>query len=1670
MRTSRAVGDRRGLAVLLLAMFVSVGPLTLATASPPDASDATLPVDRSPILVDRLPTVVCDEHGLAIGAAVWEGADVLACERPLRDPALPVDASRHEVEGWWFAYGPDRDWNGVDDRLQRIIAGEYDSESTTAIIGADGRPTVAIVIDLAWTPREADLKAVRAVLFAHGWVGEAGGAEFFTVEGIDGIIVDKVPVSALLQLWQLESVVVLEQQNVMYPALNVATRAMLARGSDLYERDARTRGYTGTGVVVAVVDTGVDNEHRSLNDFDDQSDEPDLDANSYADQKWIAGYDATNAFSLTDGSDDPDDGNEHGTHVAGIAIGTGDSRRFNQGVAPGAYLVDVKVLVDLGGTNSQASIRGLNWILQNVNTDWGNNESSRGIDIASMSFGSGSAPNSEDMGDNGSSAEARVANQIVLAGCVVVAASGNDGRQRIPSPASADRAITVGALDDRNTINRSDDQRASFSNWGPRDDDGDDDDWDELKPDVLAPGRGIVSASWAAGSFPIPGQERPMADDGYHSLDGTSMSTPAVSGLIALMLEADAGLRPQEVKDLLRNHSSVRGAASEPSVTDRWNDQNGFGFVDARALLDRILGEEGGNGTGGDDAPPVGDGVGPWVDITSVINGTWFVANETHRVRGTVTPPDGREITQVQVLVHEGEWQVASGTTNWSIGVAVEQWHDPGTLIWVQARAQDQFGVWSSPDLRGINVGPFSVEIDSPASGVGLEGTVDIIGHFSGVDAHHLELRVDGEDWFNVPLGALHEWQGDWSTGRWSYRWDTTTVDDGKHRIGVRLQNHSESLSPELRRTWVIDNLDPAPDLAIRSVRIAEFEVPLERAYVHTYLEVHLEIANEGDLDATDVELTLTEEGSPQTNATVESIESGQVIAGVLVWVPGTAGQRNLSIEIDPRGDAGDMDRSDNLRTITFEVLDRPAGIDLALRPGAVEVLPRIPSPGEGYNLQVRVDNLGRTEALDATLTLEVRTTEGPWMLVAQTSIDRLSGQSSGHASSFFVQAAEAAVTTYRLRVGGVNDLDTSNDEQIFDVLVEDMAVLQAAVSPPLAPEDIPLEWASNGGGGLLLSDREGTLVALSMSERRTFLAATTVADGLAGQVTALSGDDGTVHVVWPHHTRGADGYLRLTVGHAIIDDRGKVLRLHHIMPEIPGNDGVYHGLNLIREGDRLVLAGYHRDLFTDGSYLDRTSLFVATTDDPFDPGSWEVTERLIDDIELPVGQADPVGVAYDGDRLHLLYQTRRRDGGQATRLGLFYAHGPIDTGGWTFDLAVGDHASSPVLALAGEDKDRLAAAWVEGSGVDRELITHVTDLNWADDDVDRLSAPGLTRLKMVRMPKGVVLVHDEVGAQGPYMRLMRLDPAEDSPAPNAGNILDHGRLLDLGLGDKDLHVVARAVDGDYEVRTIAFLVDEEADEIWWDRVSGLIPGEADGVTLSLAAVLVIMVLALVVGLRRRGRDVELAFLDKAEALSDPDEARPAIVVHVPDDDVELVGEGPAEVHAVLEVHAGTDESEALEVHAEAQEEEALEVHAASDGAARRRQRRMERLAQERLEQGLSAGGGVTSTATVIPSAAELAAEMDAAGTPLDPAGNPLPAGLPSPPPPEFLAAAGLPPPPPPDLIDEPLEVHADAASLMGEFSGAREVTCSSCSARFEVRDRALTFVRCPACDTRNDL
>ena len=171
------------------------------------------------------------------------------------------------------------------------------------------------------------------------------------------------------------------------------------------------------------------------------------------------------------------------------------------------------------------------------------------------------------------------------AGIIVSVAAGNDGpdNEGLSGMGSSDLSLTVGATDDLNTVNREDDTIAGYSSRGPRADNGDGNPLNELKPEISAPGSNIIQAEGCVTSGlcnNLLGGD--AADNGYTGRgSGTSYATPSVSGIMALMLEANPDLSPAEIKEIIKLTAERRGEATQPDVDPFWNRDFGWGMADA---------------------------------------------------------------------------------------------------------------------------------------------------------------------------------------------------------------------------------------------------------------------------------------------------------------------------------------------------------------------------------------------------------------------------------------------------------------------------------------------------------------------------------------------------------------------------------------------------------------------------------------------------------------------------------------------------------------------------------------------------------------------------------------------------------------------------------------------------------------------------------------------------------------------------------------------------------------------------------------------------------------------------------------------------------------------------------------------------------------------------------
>ncbi|MGW6056486.1 S8 family peptidase [Streptomyces sp. NPDC055189] len=263
-------------------------------------------------------------------------------------------------------------------------------------------------------------------------------------------------------------------------------------------------GFDGKGVKVAVLDTGVDATHADLKD------------QVVGAKNFTPAADATDHYG-------------HGTHVASITAGTGaKSGGKLKGVAPGAKLLNGKVLDDTGSGDDSGIIAGMDWAAE------------QGADIVNLSLGGTDTPGVDPL-------EAQVNKLSAEKGILFAIAAGNDGMPgSVGSPGSADAALTVGAVDDN-------DKLAEFSSQGPRVGDG------AIKPDVTAPGVDITAAA-APGS--VIDQEVGQKPEGYLTISGTSMATPHVAGAAALLKQQHPDWKYAELKGALT--ASTKGGKYTP--------------------------------------------------------------------------------------------------------------------------------------------------------------------------------------------------------------------------------------------------------------------------------------------------------------------------------------------------------------------------------------------------------------------------------------------------------------------------------------------------------------------------------------------------------------------------------------------------------------------------------------------------------------------------------------------------------------------------------------------------------------------------------------------------------------------------------------------------------------------------------------------------------------------------------------------------------------------------------------------------------------------------------------------------------------------------------------------------------------------------------------------------
>jgi serine protease AprX len=373
-----------------------------------------------------------------------------------------------------------------------------DLEEELEAKGEEDRAGVIAVLKVPNEQLKDKVKELKKIL------GEFEETDTYSlISGFSG----KLSKKQIKALAELDTTVQIEPDVEVHTLLNTATSwfgVQKARTDFSVDGnvDVSPSTYTNNDIVIAVIDTGIHRSHKDL------------------DSGKIIGW-----KDYVKGRTSPYDDNGHGTHVASIAAGEGQANPAYTGVAPRAALVGVKVLNSAGSGSLSAVISGVNWVVDNRVT--------YGIEIMNLSLGTSGCSNGQD-------SLSLAINNAVNQGIVTVVAAGNSGPKSctIGSPGAAENAITVGAMSD---VGEKGFALASFSSRGPTSD-------GRTKPDVVAPGVSITAAKRGTTSS-------------YITYSGTSMATPFVAGLAALILDANPTLTPTQVKALIQSTALDWGSA-----------------------------------------------------------------------------------------------------------------------------------------------------------------------------------------------------------------------------------------------------------------------------------------------------------------------------------------------------------------------------------------------------------------------------------------------------------------------------------------------------------------------------------------------------------------------------------------------------------------------------------------------------------------------------------------------------------------------------------------------------------------------------------------------------------------------------------------------------------------------------------------------------------------------------------------------------------------------------------------------------------------------------------------------------------------------------------------------------------------------------------------------------
>lgn len=495
--------------------------------------------------------------------------------------------------------------------------------------------------------------------------------------------------------------------------------------------------YTKDDIVIAIIDTGIDSNHKDLNQG-----------------KVIGWKDFVNNRST------PYDDNGHGTHVASIAAGEGEANPSFAGVAPRSALVGVKVLNSSGSGSLSRVLSGINWVVTNKNAF--------GIEIVNLSLGTSGC-------SDGTDSLSQAVNNAVAQGLIVTVSAGNSGPGTctIGSPAAARDAVTVGAMAD---VGEKGFYLASFSSRGPTLD-------GRIKPDLIAPGVAITAAKrGTTGSYQI--------------LSGTSMSSPFVAGIIALMLDKNPALSPISVKGILT--TTARDWVNQGADID-----SGFGRLDG---YEAVRNSNSPPSSGSNIALPHHTFISDSLPGTGAIdNWNINIVDTSYPLAISLIMPDwtsasspdfdirlfdqaGNLIASSLGVIRQETIALDISTTG-TYRLQVDSYNGSGNY-YLDISAGDQ--------PLASDTTPPVVNISSPANGSTVSGLVTISANASD------NAGVSKVDFFVDTILIATD-----TTSPYSITWDSKTVTNGSHTLSAKAFDQASNSATDTISVMVDNDIQP---------------------------------------------------------------------------------------------------------------------------------------------------------------------------------------------------------------------------------------------------------------------------------------------------------------------------------------------------------------------------------------------------------------------------------------------------------------------------------------------------------------------------------------------------------------------------------------------------------------------------------------------------------------------------------------------------------------------------------------------------------------------------------------------------------------------------------------------------------------------------------------------